>query len=249
MPNREIPAPAATRRRPRALPTLAMIAAVALCVWAARWQQDRMHAKEALAAQLARAQQLAPLDLAGLPEAADWSALRYRQLTAAGEYRGAAQILIDNRVHRGRAGYHVVAPLALADGRIVLVNRGWIAQGPSRAQLPEVPAPSGPVVVTGRVAIPEAGYLELAPPAPAGPVWQNLDTARFAAAAGMRVLPIVIEQTRAPEPDDGLVRDWPAPDFGVEKHRIYMVQWYAFAALALGLWGAFTLRGLRVRDG
>jgi surfeit locus 1 family protein len=226
------------------LPTLAMVAAVAVCVWAARWQQDRMHAKEALAAQLASAQQLAPVALAGLPDAADWPALRYRKLAAAGEYDGAAQILIDNRVHQGRAGYHVVAPLVLADGRAVLVNRGWVGLGPSRAQLPSVPAPPGPVVVTGRVALPDAGYLELSPQAPAGPVWQNLDPARFTAATGIRVLPIVIEQTHSPQPDDGLVRDWPAPDFGVEKHRIYMVQWYAFAALALGLWVAFTVRGL-----
>jgi surfeit locus 1 family protein len=249
MPERDSHAPAAARRRPRALPTLAMVATVAICVAAARWQQDRMQAKEALAAQLARAQQLAPVDLASLPDAADWTALRYRQLAAAGEYRGEAQILIDNRVHQGRAGYHVVAPLVLADGRAVLVNRGWVAQGPSRAQLPSVPAPTGPVVVTGRVALPDAGHLELSPQAPAGPVWQNLDPARFTATTGIRALPIVIEQTRSPQPDDGLVRDWRAPDFGIEKHRIYMVQWYAFAALALGLWLVFTWRGLRVRHG
>jgi cytochrome oxidase assembly protein ShyY1 len=37
-------------------------------------------------------------------------------------------------------------------------------------------------------------------------------------------------------PDDGLVRAWPAPDFGIDTHRIYMVQWYAFALLATLLW-------------
>jgi len=46
-------------------------------------------------------------------------------------------------------------------------------------------------------------------------------------------------------PDDGLVRDWPAPDFGVEKHRIYMLQWYALAALAAGLWLLFFVRRWR----
>src|SRR5512139_744734 len=104
MPNRTGDSTAASERRsrPRVLPTLAMLAAVAVCVWAAQWQQDRMHAKEALAAQLARAQQLAPVDLARLADVADWPALRYRQLVAAGEYDGAAQILIDNRVHQGR---------------------------------------------------------------------------------------------------------------------------------------------------
>ena len=67
-------------------------------------------------------------------------------------------------------------------------------------------------------------------------MWQNLDLARFTAVSGVDVVPIVIEATRAPMPDDGLARDWPPPDFGIEKHRIYMVQWYAFAALAIVLW-------------
>jgi surfeit locus 1 family protein len=65
---------------------------------------------------------------------------------------------------------------------------------------------------------------------------QNLDPARFAAATGLAVLPAVIEATAAPVPDDGLLRDWPAPDFGIQTHRIYMVQWYAFALLAAALW-------------
>jgi surfeit locus 1 family protein len=102
--------------------------------------------------------------------------------------------------------------------------------------LPEAPPPPGVVTVRGRIAIPAAGYLELKPETASGPIRQNLDPARFAAAAGLAVLPAVIEATAAPVPDDGLLRDWPAPDFGIETHRIYMVQWYAFALLAVALW-------------
>jgi surfeit locus 1 family protein len=184
-----------------------------------------------------------PVSLASLPAAADWASVRFRPVVAAGEYAASSQILIDNRVHAGRAGYHVVTPLALADGRVVLVNRGWVAQGASRAALPDVPPPFGPVTVEGRIAVPGPGHLDLLPDAVPGVVWQNLDPARFAAATGVSVLPVVIEQTAAPAPDDGLVRDWPAPDFGIDKHRIYMVQWYAFAALAIALWIILNLRG------
>ena len=134
-----------------------------------------MHAKEALRAQLDAAGRADPVALARLPGNADWTTLRYRPVVATGEYLSSRQILIDNKVHSGRAGYHVVTPLALADGRIVLVNRGWIAQGASRSELPAAPAPSGVVSVQGRVAIPAAGYLEFSAAAPAGPVWQNLD--------------------------------------------------------------------------
>ncbi len=235
------------RFRPRALPTLATVAAVALFAAAGHWQQGRMHEKEALRARHHAAAQAAPLALATLPSAADWSALRFRPVIADGEYDARAQILVDNKVQGGRAGFHVVTPLRLADGRAVLVDRGWVAQGASRAVLPDVAPPAGGVSVQGRVALPPSGYFELEADTAAGPVWQNLDPTRFAAATGIAVLPAVVEQTVAPAPDDGLVRDWPPPDFGIEKHWIYMMQWYAFALLAIVLWLVLNVRKLARR--
>ena len=75
-----------------------------------------------------------------------------------------------------------------------------------------------------------------------GPVSQHLDPRRYAEATGLPVLPIVIETTAPTAGDAALVRDWTAPDIGIERHRIYMVQWYAFAAMALGLWLWFAVR-------
>ena len=235
-------AQAPRRFRPGVLPTLAMVAAVVVCVAAGRWQQGRMHDKEALGAQRDAALRMAPVALAGLPQEASWSSLRYRAVIADGDYLARAQILVDNKVYGGRVGYHVVTPLRLADGRAVLVNRGWVAQGPSRAVLPDAPAPGGTVTVTGRIAIPDPGYLELKPDATVGSLWQNLDPARFAAATGIAVLPVVIEEAPGPAPNDGLVRDWPAPDSDIDRHRIYMVQWYTFAALAIALWVGLNFR-------
>ena len=217
-------------------------------VAAGHWQQQRMHEKESLRARFDTAAALAPVALAELPVSADWNALRYRAVTATGEYDPRRQIFLDNRVHDGHAGYDVIAPLVLADGRAVLVNRGWTPQGASRAELPKVAPPPGSVTVRGRIVTPATGGFRLANEAaggpPDGPIRQNIDPARFAAATGMAVLPVLIEVTDAiiPGRDDGLVRDWAAPDFGVEKHEIYMVQWYAFAALAIALWAILNLR-------
>jgi len=240
---------AARRFRPRLLPTLATIAVVAVCVAAGTWQRQRMHAKESLRAEFDAAMRADPVAFTSLPAGADWIALRYRPVIATGEFLASRQILIDNRVHAGRAGYHVVTPMALADGRVVLVDRGWIAQGASRSMLPAAPPPSGIVSLQGRVILP-TGYLELQPEATSGPVWQNLDPARFAAATGLAVVPAVVEAAVGSAPDDGLVRDWPAPDFGIETHRIYMVQWYVFALLAIVLWIVFNRpRSARVGNG
>jgi surfeit locus 1 family protein len=67
---------------------------------------------------------------------------------------------------------------------------------------------------------------------------QNLDTAAYAAETGLPLRPFVIQQSG----DDGdhLVRDWPAPDNGVERNYGYMFQWWGMAAAALvfGLYAA-----------
>jgi len=233
---------AGRRFAPRLVPTIATVVAIAVCVAAGTWQFTRMIEKENLRARYDAAQAAAPLRLETLGDAPDWNTLRYRPVVAEGEYLASAQILIDNRVHEGRAGYHVVTPLKLRDGRAVLVDRGWIAPGATRAQLPSAPPPAGLARVAGRVALPGAGPLALGRDVVSGAVWPHLDPARFAQATGIAVLPIVIEAMPSSFAPNEPVPDWPAPDFGIDKHRIYMVQWYAFAALALVLWIVLNAR-------
>ncbi len=224
-------APASAARRHA--PTIAAIAAIALFLSAAGWQRARMHDKEALRAQLDAA---AAAPAIALPQALpDWSALRFRPVALSGHYDAPHQVLIDNRIDAGRVGFHVVTPLVLDDGRAVLVDRGFVAAGATRTDLPVVPVPAGEVAVRGRIDLP-GRYFEFARAGPAGNVWQNLDPARFAAATGIAVLPVVVLQDARDAPRDGLARNWPAPDVGVDMHRSYMLQWLAFAALTLGLW-------------
>src|SRR5512139_2078455 len=172
----------------RLLPTLGMVSVVVLCVVAGNWQRGRMAQKEALGVRLAAAVAAPVVALPGGID--DWSTWRFRQVELAGRYDPPRQILIDNKVHAGRAGYHVVTPLLLTDGRAVLVNRGYVPAGATRAELPAAPPPEGPVRVRGRVNLPPADYVELRETAPEGRVWQNLDPARLAAASGLAVLPI-----------------------------------------------------------
>jgi len=199
------------------LPTFATLVAVAIFVTAGNWQRARMEAKEALRAQLDAAASTAP---APLPKSvADWSVWRFRPITATGTFDADHQILIDNKVHGGNVGFDVMTPLRLDDGRVVLVDRGFIRAGQSRQMLPAAPPPSGSVTVRGRINLPATNYFELRHEMPTGPLWQHVDVRRYAAATGLPVLPIVIEATLPAGGDDALERDWPAPDLGIERHR------------------------------
>lgn len=218
---------------------MATVLAVVVFVLAGNWQHRRMSDKEALRAQLDVASAAAPVPL---PQGvSDWTPWRYRTVALAGHYDAQRQVLIDNRVDAGQVGYHVVTPFMLDDGRAVLVDRGFVAGGARRDVLPDVAVPAGAQTVRGRIALPER-YIELGSMQAGGRLWQNLDPARFAAATGVAVLPVVVEQDAHDAPGDGLRRQWPAPDLGIDRHRIYMVQWYLFAALASGLWLFFTFR-------
>jgi surfeit locus 1 family protein len=232
------------RFRPTLWPTLSVAVVVAATVSLGNWQRHRVAENEALHEQFERAARQPPVELGAM--LIDATALRFRQVQATGEFDAGAQLLIDNRIHSGRPGYDVVAPLRLANDRYVLVDRGWVAQGSRRADLPGVPPPAGVISVEGRINLPPAHYLELKTDTGTGPVRQNLDIDRIAVAIRLPLLPFIVEQTG--DARDGLVRDWPPPDFGVEQHRSYMLQWYSLALLGCGLWLALSWRSREDRD-
>lgn len=223
------------RFRPMLLPTVAMICVAALGIALGDWQRHRAGEKRAVVALASAAAREAPLDLAAAGN--DAAAVLYRTVHGSGEYDAAHAVLIDNKVRGGRPGFEVVTPFKLAPGnRYVLVDRGWVAQGPTRKALPSVQTPAGVVKIVGRATIPPKRYLELKADTGEGTLRQNLDIERIAASSGLTLLPFVVEQTDPVAPPDELLRDWPLPDFGIEGHLSYMVQWYSLAALAIVLW-------------
>src|SRR6266550_65157 len=62
----------------------------------------------------------------------------------------------------------------------------------------------------------------------------------FAADTGLALQPIVIEQRS--DSGDGLLREWPRPDAGIERHQSYALQWYSLAALAVILAAVLSFR-------
>ncbi len=192
------------------------------------WQSGRAEEKRALRAQLERAMRAPAIVLTS--ERMEPKSLVLKRVSASGRFVDRHTVLLDNKLRDGRPGYEVITPLRL-NGVHVLVNRGWVAARPTRADLPEVPAPGGVVRLDGvaLARLPQA----LAAGAAQGKVRQNLDVDSFANETGLRLQPIVIEQHSPAE--DGLLREWPRPDAGVEKHQSYALQWYSLAVLAVVL--------------
>ncbi|MFJ8540163.1 SURF1 family protein [Streptomyces sp. NPDC093591] len=79
---------------------------------------------------------------------------RYRTVTAVGRFDTDRELVVRRRVNADEeVGFHVLTPFVLTDGKVLLVNRGWIpADGPSQTAFPKIPAPpSGRITVTGRL--------------------------------------------------------------------------------------------------
>jgi surfeit locus 1 family protein len=163
-----------------------------------------------------------------------------KRLTLRGEFLERYTVLLDNKVNLGRVGYEVVQPLRLADGRNVLVDRGWIAAPAHREQLPQIRTPPGAHEIEGRVLSHFPNAYATSAAVPEGRVWQNVEIPTFAAWSGLALEPYVIEQ-HSPFPD-GLARNWPQPDYGVAMHESYALQWYSFAVLAVVLFVVLSFR-------
>ena len=226
------------------LPFAAMLLVVALGLAAGRWQTGRAHEKEALAARLAAGAVAAPVELGAAPARA--GALEFRRLRLTGEWVANWPLYLDNRPYQGRAGFYLLMPFKLAGSNMhVLVARGWLPRDMAdRNKLPEVSTPSGTVRIEGVARlnaghVMQLGEVTLAP----GAIVQNADAAAVAAASGLAFQPVVLEQASADDP--ALVRDWPAPSLGIDKHRGYAFQWYALAAMAFLF---FVITGFKKRE-
>lgn len=220
------------RFRFRLIPFIATVIVVAAGLSLAQWQTRRGDEKIAMEAKM-QARQAAPVirleSINANPED-----IEYRHVLLKGEFLRDWPVYLDNRPYNGVAGFYLLMPFKIAATNLhVLVARGWIPRNASnRTQLPPIITPQGTIEIEGMARQGIGHLMQLGAPEPLRPaaIVQNLDAADFAEASGLNVQSVIVEQLT--DTHDGLVRDWPAPASGVEKHRGYAFQWYALAAMA-----------------
>ena len=227
---------------PRLFTTLLAIVLIALLISLGRWQLRRADEKRALFDSFA-----AGTDATQTIELRTPPVRRYQHVGASGHYDPTRQILIDNMVDAERAGYFVITPFALAGGGWVLVNRGWVPLGASRAERPAIPVSGDERQVRGRADnMPSPGIqmgtkAVLAPPYPVVAAFPSRDEiARLLGESSWTSATDLV--LLDPGEPDGYVRDWSPPGFPPMRHIGYAVQWFALALTLFILWVVTNLR-------
>lgn len=233
---------------PRWIGGLALAAVVAaVCVLLGTWQWDRREQAAARNAPVVANYDAAPVPVQDvpavgddvLPDEAEWT-----PVTASGTYLAERTLLVRNRPLNGRPGYHVLVPLRLASGGVLVVDRGWVPTGATGLE-PDVvpPPPDGEVEVVVRLRPPEPPAERDAPP---GQV-HRIDPARVAdLLPGEDVVggAYGVLASEQPGPDVAPVL-LPRPETTEGPHLSYSLQWFVFAAGAFVAYGVLARRTAR----
>lgn len=244
------------------LPTIAATLLFGVAMAAGFWQSGRAAEKDQIETRQTAARDAAVMALS--TPIAQAEALDGRRVAVVGRFLDDKTVFHDNQVLQRRAGYHVLTPFRAESGIVLLVNRGWVAPGASRAELPRVRAlaaiGAGPITVEGRIVLPPKRVYEIKPEAVQGRVWQNLDLPAMGRQMGLMLQPAVVRLTTALDDDVTRLPDvlaggdpgsqgsasggstTPTQSAGMTaaKHRGYAFQWFSLAALTVGLFLFFT---------
>lgn len=216
----------------------ATIVVATLGVMLGQWQTRRGDEKQALQTILT-ARRSAPAIVLTNTAGLDLAQNEFRRVTLRGHFVAGWPMYLDNRPYQGVSGFYLLMPFTISGTQTaVIVERGWVPRDANdRVRMPDVPTPPGEVEIKGIVRSSAGHLLQLGAtqtPHP-GVIMQNLDIDAVARVSKLPLAPFVIEQSGelSGDPRDGLVRDWPSPSLGIERHRGYAVQWYALALMAV----------------
>jgi surfeit locus 1 family protein len=229
----------------RILPRLAL----ALCALAAfagffalgTWQLERRAWKLDL---IERVDQRVRAPAIDAPGPGQWQRVNraddeYRHVRASGRFLHERETLVQATTELG-SGYWVLTPLRMADGRTLLVNRGFV----SPAQQKERAArrggeEAGAVTVTGLLRMTEPRGALLRDNDPGADRWYSRDVQAIATARGLyNVAPYFVDAAK--DQDPALAPDHPVGGLTVitfhNTHLVYAFTWYALALMVAAAW-------------
>ncbi len=159
---------------------------------------------------------------------------QYQQIRVRGHF-SPVTLLLDNQHYQHAFGYDVLSPLILDDGKVILVDRGFVPDVSNRQNFPDIKIPQGSIDIIGSAYYPANKQWAL------GNIFDkksiNLVVIEFVDVKIVNqflhksVYPFIIRMR--PESDYGYVRDWPVVAMPPGRHIAYAVQWFAMAIVVL----------------
>jgi len=221
---------------PTLIPTLATMLLLPVLLMLGFWQIQRAEYKQSLQDSYQARANKAPVDLNKIN---DLKALKnnyqYYSVQATGFFDNKHQLLLDNKFYQHQVGYQVLTPLVLADGKTaVLVNRGWIAQGRDRMQLPTIASVAQEVTIQGITNTAKTGAFVLGQTAEKNSwpqVVQEIDIEKLATITGYKFFPFVVLLNA--DQANGYVRNWSPANLKPSVSYGYAFQWFSLALALL----------------
>ena len=171
-----------------------------------------------------------------------------RRITARGHFLKDDAVWLENRPrpipegvsNSAQAGFYLMMPLVLEGKKKVLwVNRGWAPRNPlNRIELPPISTPDTIVAIDGVGFAHPGRVYELGQQTEAATkprIEQNFELSKEAKFHQWDQLPFIVRESESNK-IDGLVRNWPLPTNGVDRHYAYAFQWFALAACGFLFW-------------
>ncbi|MFJ2905343.1 SURF1 family protein [Streptomyces sp. NPDC091279] len=233
--------------------TLVAIALVPTMIELGFWQHSRYELRSTRNQRVSDALHADPVPVEKLtsPGHAVATKDKYRTVTATGTFETGQEVVVRRRVNEDdEVGYHVLTPFRLTDGKVVLVNRGWIPSDASQTAFPKIPAPpAGRTTLTGRLMADETTAASGIKDLRGLPDRQIMliNSAEQARRLHAEVLGGYVQQT-APDPKGGSPEQISDP--GQEDAPLnyaYMIQWWLFAAAVPVGWWVLVRRERRDR--
>jgi cytochrome oxidase assembly protein ShyY1 len=212
---------------------------IALGLWQLEREQQKLDAEKVYETRSANE----PTDVSSI----DWTNpdLNWIAIRATGFFDNTRQLLLDNRILNSVVGYEVISPF-YTDDRVLLVNRGWIAQGPSRQSLPELGLTEEQITITGHIYVPDGELITLGAEEAVTDRWpkviQSVDIQVLSSVMDEAFEPHIV---RLDESSTAVLQtNWTAINMRPEVHRAYAVQWFVMASVLMFLYLFFSIRKL-----
>ena len=226
----------------RILPLLATAILCAIGISLGNWQIRRAEEKEVIAALMQEQLRRAPVVLSTAQEFSQLQA--FQKVKLRGHFVRDWPLYLDNRPLYGVAGFYVLMPFKIQGSeQAVLVARGWLQRNPvERTKIPTLLTDQGIIEIEGvvRNQLDRTMQLGKSEILKSASIVQSVPFDELRKQTGLLIVDKVLEQTS--NAGDGLIRDWPKPSAGADKHRAYAFQWYGLALMAAIF---FVVTGIR----